>query len=174
MSRKIIFFITLMLGLTFLFYSIVNTLAITPLSMPSEQRTQLQKLMPQEWGFFSKDPREDFFTFVEDNGEKIQLPNASLSNFWGISRVGRAQGTEAGLIYSSLPEDEIYQCEDYIDDCIKQYSNHDYTLMKSPIPSPKLCGEYSFFMLETVPFAWVNSVDERYIAKNYAKVEVTC
>lgn len=174
MKNITIFIGITVLGLSILLYSIVNSLSVNPLSLSEKYILQLRQILPQDWGFFSKNPREGEFAFFEDTGNKLNLPNANLSNAWGISRKGRAQGTEAGLLYRNIKNNSVLQCNDYLNDCIKKYENRKYTEIVNKTPNPTMCGRYKFFELENIPFAWAESTKEKYIAKKYYKVDVTC
>ena len=103
MKKNIVFAFTFILGSTVLLYSITNTLSYNPFSLKESRANEIRKLLPQEWGFYSKNPRTADLVYLPiDGNNNIQSPNASLKNIWGISRVGRAQGTEAGMIFKKV------------------------------------------------------------------------
>lgn len=60
-------------------------------------------LLPQGWGFFTKDIREEFvYNLYNVNGEKVMVNNSSYENFFGFSKKARKISMEVAIIESRI------------------------------------------------------------------------
>lgn len=171
--KSITFLATLLVGLSVLFFSITNSLSHNVFTISDEVRNQVKLFLPQEWGFYSKNPRELELGYVEDGGRKLNYPNAKLSNIWGINRTARAEGTEAGLIYKELVSSiEMKPTQMLLNDLKKATKEEPYIKLKNKDTVKTMKGKYIFFNGEIVPFAWAKNIEDKFIVKEYIKVEI--
>ncbi len=113
-------------------------------------------MLPQGWGFFTRDPREDkliVYKMSSDRLHKITQPNFSVSNLFGLSRKGRMTQMQAGnLILRHLSQfRDCYKknpSECQTDSIFRVKNNFDYSLLK---------GKYMIKKQATLPWAWSSS-----------------
>lgn len=159
MNKNIIFSVFL-----FLFWSIVIayiTLAAVPLnpvSLRFENKMNILSVVPEGWGFFTRNPREPaIFIYKRDSITNrfslINYPMPAPQNYFGISRKMRKINIE---LFSILPT---------LNDSIWQKGETDaFTLSCDSITSTKgifdnsaLRGSLLIVKQERLPWAWVNS-----------------
>ncbi|HCW3604261.1 TPA: SdpA family antimicrobial peptide system protein [Staphylococcus aureus] len=168
-----IFLITIIISTVFLLFTVINSLGHTIVSPNQNIQYYLKILMPQEWGFYSKNPKTLDLTYVEVDGNKIIQPNAHVKTLWGLNREARAQGTEAGLIYQEASKRNLIKTtESYYDDFVKETKNEPFVKIKNPDSRKKFKGKYIFYSGEIIPFSWAKNTKERHIVKKYVKVDV--
>lgn len=173
MKQVILFLIILITSITFLLFTIVNSLGHNVISPSKSSEYYLKVLMPQEWGFYSKDPKILDLAYVKIDGAEIIQPNANIKTAWGLNRKARAQGTEAGLIYhEAISKGKIKEANNYYSDFIKKTKDEPFIKIKNTDSRKTFKGKYIFFSGEVVPFSWAKSTKEKHIVKKYVKVEV--
>lgn len=173
MKQIILFLIILVISVTFLLFTIVNSLGHNVISPSKFNEYYLKILLPQEWGFYSKDPKILDLAYVKIDGAEIIQPNANIKTAWGLNRGARAQGTEAGLIYhKAISMGEIKEANNYYTDFIKKTKKEPFIKIKNTDSKKTFKGKYIFYSGEVVPFSWAKSTEERHIVKKYVKVEV--
>ncbi|WP_338473376.1 SdpA family antimicrobial peptide system protein (plasmid) [Niallia sp. XMNu-256] len=155
--------------------SIISALPQNPLTLNKTNDTLFSQLLPQGWGFFSKNPREEFLNVYSTNSEiSAQWPNMKLTNLFGVDRTGRAQGTELGLIIPELQETDFKECNKDIDDCIADMKDVQPIEIYNSTPKKTLCGEQYITLQEPMPWAWSSSTERTYKSSKLAKVELVC
>lgn len=159
-----VFFLVSLFG-----FSISNTLPKNPLI---EGDKNLLRIIPQGWGFFSKDPREETL-YVEElkNSSELQWPNNNIKNFFGISRYGRSQGTEVGIIQQKIPNDKWKNCKQGIDSCRDKVNT---VTVYNDIPKTSVCGNYIFYKSEPVPWSWNKYTKQTEYNSKAIRVNVQC
>jgi len=120
-SHSVILFISIILILIniFLLCSVVFGIfaAYTnanPFSVQYDTSYAMTKILPQGWGFFTKDPRGPINRFYTCNGEQltqIGLNNSSIKAFGGASRYHRRFNLELHRVQSIVP-DSLYVKDD--------------------------------------------------------------
>ncbi|MBA2175829.1 SdpA family antimicrobial peptide system protein [Halobacillus locisalis] len=159
----------------FFFISIVSSMSYTPFQLSDSVRSKVSAHALQGWGFFSKSPRDELYDvhiLNEGNDQKVNWPNNIPSNFFGLSREGRAQGIESGTLYSQISSLETNECEGNIEECLreakvaKEVVNNDN--------DPTLCGTVGFSFQKPIPWAWSDYYSKEDIESKVIKVEVEC
>lgn len=167
-----IFFFILSLFITL---SIISVLPQNPLSPDKSKSVAISQILPQGWGFYSKDPREEYLNIYSEDGEtSAQWPNMSLSNLFGVNRFGRAQGTELGLIIAALKETDFKECYKEIDDCIADMEKVEPIVKLNSTPKKTFCGIHYIAFQEPMPWAWSSSNERTYKSSRIAKVLIKC
>lgn len=137
------------------------------------QATFISAVLPQGWGFFTKNPKESVYIIEShDKAEEILLPNMDYRNLFGIVRKGRAQGVEFGKVLSQIPEEAWESCENI--DCSIDYilNNNSFTPVDDDTPRPLLQGQYIIYEKTVVPWHYSKHYEDSYQTKRYAKVYV--
>jgi len=81
-----------------------------PFSLEYGTSYAMSKMLPQGWGFFTRNPREPMHRFYTCDGEQfseIGLNNSSLKTFGGSSRYHRRFNLELYRVQSIIP-DSLY------------------------------------------------------------------
>jgi len=168
------FLLTIFFSLSLFVYSIHAALPTNPIKLPFEEQIDMIKWMPQGWGFFSKNPRdEQFFGYDMETGKSVfTFPNNRPENIFGLRREGRTQGIEYGRIYSNIKPSEWKSCEGDSMDCLNQLNQ---TInVKNDIPDPTICGEVGFVNRGIVPWAWSRDSENIEMPSKVVKVNVSC
>ncbi|ATY84484.1 SdpA family antimicrobial peptide system protein [Kyrpidia spormannii] len=140
--------------------------------LPLEPRLFVEQWFPQGWGFYSKNPRDSYFYVVRmpDHQLPVGWPNNSLSNIFGISRFGRAQGIEAGLIASEIPNSAYVFTN--VNPLWKLDELKPELVIKNPSPSPTILGDIGIIYQPPVPWAWTKEADKIIMPSRVARVIV--
>lgn len=131
--------------------SIISAMTFNPISDKYINDRFFKILAPQGWGFYSKNPRDSVIYVYDMNTEisAVKWPNSRADNFFGISRFGRSQGIEAGLIQAALGENNWLACDEKAIDCLKKY-NSEVTVINTT-PTPTICGDIGIVLQEPLP-----------------------
>lgn len=158
---------------TFFFTTIVSALPYTPLNISDNSKEKILTHVLQGWGFFSKNPRDEMFNvYLLDNEDDLLWPNVRMDNLLGLSREGRAQGIEAGTLYSQIVQPELDACEGDVIECLNDLEV--YQTLKNEDNTQSICGTVGFSFTKPVPWAWSDYYTEDDMESQVIKVEVTC
>src|SRR5699024_1858596 len=155
--------------------SVIFSLNADVLGIRADDENIVVKGLRQGWGFFSKDTREPMLSAYpssENNSMELQWPNNTISNLLGLSRSGRAQGIELGSIIKEIPNEGFMECKENYRDCID--NGNEIIDVNNIYDNPTICGEWGVVLLEPVPWAWSDTMDELDMPASVAKVDVTC
>lgn len=168
-----LFLISLFTGCMILFYSVINSLGHNVLSFNEKVELELEDILPQQWGFYSKNPRTTDLVYFKLEGNETFSPNARIDNLWGINRKARAQGTEAGALFERLvTQNKLKETEIFYSQLNEKIKNEPFIKVKNKDTFQSLKGKYIFFTGEITPYAWAKSTKDRFIVKKYVKVEI--
>jgi antimicrobial peptide system SdpA family protein len=168
----------LLISMFWLYIFIISIHAVLPNnpidSLPFERSLQISTWFPQGWGFYSKNPRDPYFMVVDIKSKQLapNWPNNIPKNIFGLKRLGRSQGMEAGLLHSQIPEHYWKKCSKNPYDCLDRYNKP--IEMENKSPNPTLCGDIGFVSQEPVPWAWSNSSEKIEMPSKVARVNVKC
>jgi len=129
----------------------------------STQKT-INSILPQGWGFFTRNPKETKYRIYLMKGNELQIvnrKNSSSSNAFGLSRKYRRFGYEFTKIYTSIKSkrwnkvntQEIPKLKQNISDTV--YIDSSFLLIKE--------GSYLIEKYENIPWAWSNKLSEERI-----------
>ncbi|PEJ17837.1 SdpA family antimicrobial peptide system protein [Bacillus pseudomycoides] len=155
------------------FYGIQNALPSNPIKdLPFSKKLNIATWFPQGWGFYSKSPREDYFSVVDIKNEKLaaEWPNNLPKNYFGLKRFGRSQGVEAGMISSNVPPSSMQKCSGDPKKCLK--NSKVLMNIENASPNPTICGDIGIVNQQTVPWAWSKRKID--MPSKIARVNVTC
>lgn len=160
-------------------YAVHIELPVNALDLPFEGsiKPNLQALIPEGWGFFTRDPREarllPFIRQADGWHPASEGPNGEAWNAFGFNRAARAQGVEMGLLEFTIPADAWKDCNEEIASCLDKTLTS--TPVSNPTPHPTLCGEVGFAHRDSVPWAWAASTpDETAMPSKVVMLSVKC
>ncbi|WP_255455711.1 SdpA family antimicrobial peptide system protein [Cryobacterium lactosi] len=143
----------------------------------------VQTILPEQWGFFTKSPREDMilpYTHSQEAGwaSAAMYPHAQAQYAFGWNRVSRAQGVEVGLVYKEVVDGIWTDCTDYGDaiDCLDALSDDskaEVPTVANLSPDPTLCGLSAFSKAPPAPWAYAN-IGQAKQRISITLVEITC
>lgn len=150
----------------------MESLGENVLSKIGSTKFQIQQILQQDWGFYSKNPKKTDLVYIKIDGNELYYPNAKFSNMWGIDRKARAQGTEAGLLFEYLEEKDIKKTKMFYSDFLKYVKNEEFIKVKNKDINPTIKGRYIFFTGQFTPFPWAKDTKDKFIVEKYIKVKV--
>jgi antimicrobial peptide system SdpA family protein len=163
---------------TFVLYVALGALPYNPVRPPLLESLRTQVWMPEGWGFFTRNPREErIFLFSSDHGSwiKAALPPLGQPKYMmGLDRAPRAQGVEMAMLLAAQPLRTSWKhCEGAPTQCLERQETASLKV-KNRSPNPSLCGLIGFVKRAPVPWAWSNSPKPVVMPSSTARVEVVC
>ncbi len=144
-------------------------------------RDDIRVLLPQGWGFFTRDPREArIIPFgLDTEGEWTELglgPHSRARWLFGLDRRSRAQGLEIGTLFGAVPDDAWVDCDSGPTSmepraCLDAASP---LQVDNPSPIPSLCGQIGLVRREPVPWAWRGAADQIEMPAQVLRLDVRC
>lgn len=133
-----------------------------------KMRRPLQTFLPEQWGFFTKSPREDALVPFRSASRgshwtsAAAFPHARASNAFGWNRASRAQGIEIGLVTKVLAQQTWHDCGSWhsIRECLQNLSparGATWDMVANPSPAPTLCGRIAIVRTAPIPWAWASA-----------------
>lgn len=128
----------------------------------------VQTLLPEQWGFFTKSPRDDIllpFSYSEEMSwsSAALYPHSQIQYAFGLNRVSRAQGLEVGIVYKGIIDSNgsWIDCGDYdrAVECLGASSQEPEALwlrVSNSSPNPTLCGRSALSKAQPAPWACAN------------------
>lgn len=144
-----------------IFFVVVTYLPYNPLTPSPKARLYLMAILPEGWGFFTKNPQdEQIFIFERQKGEWLSIlktPNSSMNNLFGIKRDARSQGSEYGILLNELAHIDSVRWEYYenksLSTCL-QSTNLSAFQLDNNVKNPTICGEIIILRQKPIPWAW--------------------
>lgn len=136
----------------------------------------LRSFLPEGFGFFTRDPQEEFpVIFKEENDTLVLLtkPNSSISNFFGLKRNQRTIFAELGLIVQEIPTDDWSRCSTSLSKCLTSTTYKTFEI-RNKKNKPNLCGTYFVCTINPVPWAWRNSFKGSGIPQRFIRLVIFC
>lgn len=166
--KKIIIYSLWIVVVVVVFFSSLKSQVI----VPEKYQKIVSVIMPQGWGFFTKNPRDnllDVYKVENDGVRKITTNNFSLETYFGISRKARNIGYESAQIINDV--DKKY----WQSDTWKNLRNLNRNLVyKSQNDSLKYLtkGKYIFITYKIVPYKWAKNHQVNNSPIEYVFVEI--
>lgn len=132
----------------------------------------MNTILPQGWGFFTRNPKETKYHLYSLENEVPKLlnkKNTSVPNLFGLSRKYRRLAYEFGKIYTSIKDEhwtglgKAHYSELKFDNVDTFYLDQSFFLIKE--------GRYRIVKYEIVPWAWANQKPEDK-SRFYANVRI--
>lgn len=126
-------------------------------------KTSVQTVLPEQWGFFTRSPREDeLLPYTYDGVQWVSAsvyPHSRATHLFGWDRRSRAQGIEIGMIYGEIPDSDWKACDtgQAAVPCLKAQDPSDPWIPVTNLsPEPTLCGRIAISRALPPPWAWAN------------------
>lgn len=138
-------------------YALHTAMPFNPIKLPFENRISLRMLLPEGFGFFTRNPREDCILLFRRSDRGWQSasvgPAQQAAYAFGAVRAVRAQGIEAGLLIESLGAPSRWaRCRERPEACLARTRSS--ATISNRSPAPTLCGMVGLALQETTPWAW--------------------
>jgi antimicrobial peptide system SdpA family protein len=158
MNTKVVVFLGLLASVFgAAFFSVLPSTSFNPLKFSYRYSSLIYTLLPQGWGFFTRDPREAQTMVYRPEGSAFRLVNKSngeASYLFGLSRVSRRQNIELGQIIATIPSQAWTPCSSRnLSSCLSD----SLVVRKNPFKSPLIKGEYVLVSTNPIPWAWSHS-----------------
>jgi antimicrobial peptide system SdpA family protein len=146
--------------LYFILYVYIGNIKDNPLRFTLTAKKNLIGIVPEGWGFFTRNPREArtaIYVKNKESWEKQSLNNFQYSSIWGLDRKCRTIEMELNVIKKQVFENDWIECSEKEDLQSKQLyikSIH----VKNSIPAGSISGEIILEKYEVAPWAWANDV----------------
>lgn len=131
-------------------------------------------VLPQGWGFFTRDPREEQVLFYRlDTNGKAQLftkTNSDKSFFFGASRRNRTASIEAGALLAAIQK-TAWIPKAGGDTLLFDADSQTDTLHNAFKPS-SIVGNFILVKQQRTPFAWAARYDKVVMPYHYTKIHV--
>ncbi|MFJ8894935.1 SdpA family antimicrobial peptide system protein [Leifsonia sp. NPDC102414] len=132
-------------------------------SWQNSVKTTVQTVLPEQWGFFTRSPREDeLLPYQYRSGRWASAsayPHSQAQYAFGWNRISRAQGIEIGVLYKELADQSWQQCSPgyLVTDCLVGLTaKAEWIRVSNPSPDPTLCGRVAISKALPPPWAWAN------------------
>ena len=126
-------------------------------------KTSVQAVMPEQWGFFTRSPREDeLLPYRQNSGQwssASSYPHSQAKYIFGWNRVSRAQGIEIGMLFADVADREWHPCSagSSVAACLEAGApDAEWTRLANRSPEPTLCGRTAISRALPPPWAWAN------------------
>ncbi|RDG34507.1 SdpA family antimicrobial peptide system protein [Streptomyces corynorhini] len=161
-------------------YVLHTQLPSNAVELPGQQGMErtVRVMTPQGWAFFTKSPRDAKITVWSSDStgrwrSAMLAPHSEPRNAFGLNRESRAQGVELGQLQAHIRPETWIPCEDgALAACLAEVD--DPVEVKTPVPSPLLCGRIGVTQQEVLPWAWSDSEGTMEMPGKVAVLDVTC
>lgn len=131
------------------------------------------KIFPQGWGFFTKNPQDFALNIYKINKGKLELidiSNQSIRNNFGFSRRARMIGYEMSTVVEDIKVSDWIKNTDgniysNLNDKTININNKNYF-------SHLTKGEYLIKLYKPIPYAWSKMNQEKYNPFSVAKINI--
>lgn len=157
--------------------TLLSALPYNPISLNFSTELSLKLMMPEGWGFFSRNPREqDLLIYKKQNSEwkSVLNPLTSSENWFGFSRDARSLSVEAAMLLDGVDKSNWIQCEDkYFQSCISE-KNVSITELTNESPHPVICDTICMILTEPVPWAWSKDMHHSGMPSKILYLKIEC
>ena len=153
----------------------VAAMPFNTLNLSDDLRSTVMSLIPEGWGFFTKNPRDpEIQVAVLHNGrlEKLNIVSSFEAKYaFGFNRLSRAQGLELDNLLGQLQTSGLWHdCQQKASVCAQSLSVQKRLLNSAAFPT--LCGDLVLFERRPVPWAYRNMNPN--MPSRLIRVEVVC
>jgi antimicrobial peptide system SdpA family protein len=159
-------------------YVAIGSVPESPLSISARQRVGLITIIPEGWGFFTKNPRDKWaFAFREVNGQyqPASLVGSRLGEALGANRRSRLVEAEIGQIATMADMQKSWiQCEDSLESCLAAKAPATPLTAVNTIVSASLCGRIVIQKRPPIPWAWSDLEVKPVMPSEFQVFDVRC
>ena len=162
-----------------IFKVVVSSMPYNAFSGSQIEAYNFRNVLPEGWGFFTRNPREDnYYIYKKDIKGHYTVPaiyaNNNFKNGFGVKRTSRIQSMELGVLIQRAEKYPWADCPNGNSTCSAKID----TLTSIPIlnttAQPTLCGEFLLTQKETVPWAWGKSYFDIDMPAKTIKINSIC
>jgi len=132
-------------------------------SWQNSVKTNVQTILPEQWGFFTRSPREDeLLPYQYRSGQWASAsayPHSKAQYAFGWNRISRAQGIEIGVLYKEVADRAWHECSpgSSVTNCLAGLAAEaEWIPVSNLSPDPTLCGRTAISKSLPPPWAWAN------------------
>ncbi len=140
-----------------------------PGNLSFKQKANAFSIIPQGWGFFTRDPKEPQYLIFDKDGTKLSKSNSEPSNLFGISRKNRLMNIELSLIMSKIKESSWSDYKEGKFDFNSTIISDTISINFNP---SSLKGHFFIAQQERLPWAWAKSNNKIVMPYKYARIYV--
>lgn len=145
------------IALALLLVVALSSLPYNTLTMYLPRFISPDTLVPQGWGFFTRNPKEPYllmFRMFKGRWTVWNKSQASFSLGMGLSRKARRENMEMGSFADLVKEDQWTECKGPPPSCVPETIHR----IKNPLKDKALItGDLLLVSIEPTPWAWSNS-----------------
>lgn len=150
----------------------LSALPLNPLSLKYVNKINIFSIVPEGWGFFTKNPREpQYYLYKKTAPDKFELITVSSSdktNYFGLKRTSRVINSELFEILRQI-NDSLWQKNGGSEASIDLHCDNNISVQNLS-KSPNLKGLYTVISQERIPWAWSSSYKS--IVMPYRKINI--
>jgi antimicrobial peptide system SdpA family protein len=155
------------------FWVAISALPYSPLSpgLRAERGTRL--VMPEGWGFFTRNPREkDLIVARRDThgAWRLEPPHASASHWFGLDRTSRVLPIEANQILGAV-KGKFSPCTNGWQSCLEAAQVY---VAPRDDRRPYLCGDAALVRRAPVAWAWQHLLEPERMPTDVFRFQVRC
>ncbi|SDK49815.1 antimicrobial peptide system protein, SdpA family [Actinopolyspora mzabensis] len=139
--------------------------------------TMVHDVLPQGWGFFTRDPREPAITIWEPIGQNrweqtSAISNAAPKSLFGFDRTVRTEQYEIDALTQNTSSAGWEECKSGdVSQCLKNFHGSK-TSTRSSGEDLRFCGELALVQQSPVPWAWAGT--ETMMPAEFRVIEAQC
>lgn len=153
----------------------VAAMPFNTLNLSDDLRSTVMSLIPEGWGFFTKNPRDPEIQVAVLHNRRLEKLNI-VSSFeakyaFGFNRLSRAQGLELDALLGELQASSVWRdCQQKTSICAENLLVQKRLVNSAQFPT--LCGNLVLFERRPVPWAYRNMNPN--MPSRLTRVEVVC
>jgi antimicrobial peptide system SdpA family protein len=161
---------------TIIIYAVHPVLPFNAIVLPGESKIEMPLLVPEGWGFFSRNPQDELEHFYAQVGggrwQRLLDDSYASPRFWlGLSRSGRAATQQARWLIQRLPASSWTECSVAPTDCLESAPMQ---VIESVHPQAALCGVVGIVLQKPVPWAWAKQATRVHMPSRVARLWIRC
>jgi len=156
-------------------YTVHPVLPPNPIQLPLEDHSPMVSLLPQGWGFFTRDPRSaDMTAFLRTtDGWRVAANSKPLwPRLFEFSRSRKMTNVEVGMVLYEIPDPKWQPCEEISSACLDRATGSGQ--INNPLAHSSLCGDVGVVRQAPLPWAWSATPDETVMPSEVLRVQVAC
>lgn len=148
----------------------------SPIASSRVSRQETFTLLPQGWGFFTRSPRERWYTYwslASGQWSRVDLKGTSIENWFGLRRRSRIRLVRLGMLHAALTKADWRPCHGEMSECVKTLpagSPHAAVSWRDDA----LCRSIVIVSAEPWPWAWASLKRPLFYQGQIARVDVRC
>lgn len=147
---------------------------VSPADFTVAQKLNRSILVPEGWGFFTRDAREPqlrVYAAIDGNWRSITRTHSSAHYFFGVRKDARAEGIELANLLAEVPESAWAPCDGSAPACGARTST---TRVVNASLIRRMCGSLLVESRPPTPWAWAAYGEGARLPGRIARLEADC